>query len=76
MTFSRTRGALVALLATGMLAAGCGGGNPLSKSGGQGQSKAPSGTVVVGSTDFPEQLLLADMYARTSGHTASRCRRS
>ncbi|MGH3436359.1 MAG: ABC transporter substrate-binding protein [Sciscionella sp.] len=40
---------------------GGGGGNPLSKS--SGASHAPSGTVVVGSTNFPEQLLLANMYA-------------
>lgn len=57
-------GAITALLAVTMLAAGCsgGGGNPLSSTGG-GSSKAPSGTVVVGSTNFPEQLLLANMYA-------------
>jgi osmoprotectant transport system substrate-binding protein len=56
-------GLLGAALATVMALAACGsssGGSPLGNSGG---SKAPSDTIVVGSANFPENVLLADIYA-------------
>jgi osmoprotectant transport system substrate-binding protein len=61
----RTRAALLgAALATVLAAAtACGsssGGSPLSSSGG---SKAPTDTIVVGSANFPENVLLAEIYA-------------
>jgi osmoprotectant transport system substrate-binding protein len=64
----RTRILLATALA-GMLAlAGCGGGgNPLastSSSGGVPSSSAPAGTIVVGSANFPENQLLAEIYAQ------------
>ncbi|MFL6098838.1 MAG: ABC transporter substrate-binding protein [Actinomycetales bacterium] len=60
----RTRaGLLGAALATVMALAACGGssgGSPLGSAGG---SKAPTDTIVVGSANFPENVLLADIYA-------------
>jgi osmoprotectant transport system substrate-binding protein len=60
----RTRAALLgAALATMLGVAACGsssGGSPLSSGGG---SKAPSNTIVVGSANFPENVLLAEIYA-------------
>jgi osmoprotectant transport system substrate-binding protein len=61
----RTRAALLgAALATVLVAAtACGsssGGSPLSSAGG---SKAPTDTIVVGSANFPENVLLAEIYA-------------
>lgn len=78
--FKRRWRALVApLLAAGLLASACAGGDALEQGNGQGNgqgnaqgngqgngqggSPAPKGTVVIGSTNFPEQLLLANMYA-------------
>lgn len=61
--FKPRRGALVsALLAAALSATACAGGDPLQQSQGD-SSQAPKGTVVIGSTNFPEQLLLANMYA-------------
>ena len=61
---NRTKAGLVgATLATVLALAACGGssgGSPLGSSGG---SKAPSDTIVVGSANFPENVLLADIYA-------------
>jgi osmoprotectant transport system substrate-binding protein len=61
---NRTKAGLVgAALATVLALAACGsssGGSPLS--GGAG-SKAPSDTITVGSANFPENALLADIYA-------------
>ena len=61
---NRTRAGLVgAALATALALAACGGssgGSPLSNSGG---SKAPTDTIIVGSANFPESALLADIYA-------------
>lgn len=61
---ARPLGGLVASLTVAALViAGCGGGgNPLQQSGG-GSSQAPGGAVVIGSTNFTEQLILANMYA-------------
>jgi osmoprotectant transport system substrate-binding protein len=60
----RTRAALLgAALATMLAVAACGsssGGSPLSSGGG---SKAPTDTIVVGSANFPENVLLAEIYA-------------
>jgi osmoprotectant transport system substrate-binding protein len=60
----RTRAALLGAALTAVLAvAACGsssGGSPLSSSGG---SKAPTDTIVVGSANFPENVLLAEIYA-------------
>jgi osmoprotectant transport system substrate-binding protein len=60
----RTRaGLLGAAVATVMALAACGsssGGSPL---GGTGGSKAPSDTITVGSANFPENVILADIYA-------------
>jgi osmoprotectant transport system substrate-binding protein len=60
----RTRAALLgAALASLLAVAACGsssGGSPLSSGGG---SKAPSDSIVVGSANFPENVLLADIYA-------------
>lgn len=56
-----TRVAAVALAAAGLLLAGCGG----SGDGGEdplAQGSASSATVVVGSNNFPESVLLADIY--------------
>ena len=61
---NRTKAGLVgAALATVLALAACGGssgGSPLGSSGG---SKAPSDTIIVGSANFPENALLADIYA-------------
>jgi osmoprotectant transport system substrate-binding protein len=46
--------------ATMLLTAGCAGGNPTSTDTG---GKAPANTIVVGSANFPENELLADIYA-------------
>jgi osmoprotectant transport system substrate-binding protein len=58
---------LAAVFAVGALAlvAGCGaGGDPLAQpSGGGESSKAPSDTIVVGSANFPENVVLAEIYA-------------
>jgi osmoprotectant transport system substrate-binding protein len=57
-------GLLGAAVATVMALAACGsssGGSPLG--GGAGGSKAPTDTIVVGSANFPENVLLADIYA-------------
>ena len=60
----RTRAALLGAALVSVLAvAACGsssGGSPLSSAGG---SKAPSDSIVVGSANFPENVLLADIYA-------------
>ena len=60
----RTRAALLgAALASVLAVAACGsssGGSPLSSTGG---SKAPSDSIVVGSANFPENVVLADIYA-------------
>jgi osmoprotectant transport system substrate-binding protein len=60
----RTRAALLGAALVGTLAlAACGGssgGSPLSSTGG---TKAPSNTIVVGSANFPENVVLADIYA-------------
>lgn len=57
---NRTKSALVAVaLVLGLSAAGCGG-NPTSTDTGSG---APSDTIVVGSANFPENELLANIYA-------------
>jgi osmoprotectant transport system substrate-binding protein len=60
----RTRAGLLGAALTAVLAvAACGsssGGSPLSSSGG---SKAPTDTIVVGSANFPENVLLAEIYA-------------
>jgi osmoprotectant transport system substrate-binding protein len=56
-------GLLGAALATVLALAACGGssgGSPLGNAGG---SKAPTDTIVVGSANFPENVLLADIYA-------------
>jgi osmoprotectant transport system substrate-binding protein len=62
---NRTKAGLVgAALATVLALAACGGssgGSPLGSSGGG--SKAPSDTIIVGSANFPENALLADIYA-------------
>ncbi|MDP9220645.1 MAG: ABC transporter substrate-binding protein [Actinomycetota bacterium] len=61
---NRTKAGLVgAALATTLALAACGGssgGSPLDNSGG---SKAPTDTIIVGSANFPESALLADIYA-------------
>jgi osmoprotectant transport system substrate-binding protein len=61
---NRTKAGLVgAALATVLALAACGsssGGSPLGSTGG---SKAPSDTITVGSANFPENALLADIYA-------------
>jgi osmoprotectant transport system substrate-binding protein len=61
---NRTKAGLVgAAVATVLALAACGGssgGSPLGSSGG---SKAPSDTIIVGSANFPENALLADIYA-------------
>jgi osmoprotectant transport system substrate-binding protein len=60
----RTRAALLGAALTAVLAVtACGsssGGSPLSSGGG---SKAPTDTIVVGSANFPENVLLAEIYA-------------
>ena len=64
MTHSKTILTAVSALALAGLAA-CGsssGGSPLDQPSGAG-SKAPSGTIVVGSANFPESELLMDIYA-------------
>jgi osmoprotectant transport system substrate-binding protein len=64
MTHSKTILTAVSALALAGLAA-CGsssGGSPLDQPTGAG-SKAPSGTIVVGSANFPESELLMDIYA-------------
>jgi osmoprotectant transport system substrate-binding protein len=53
-------GAAVGLL----LLSACGGGDPLAPSGG-GQAPAPSETIRITSADFPENRLLAEIYAQT-----------
>jgi osmoprotectant transport system substrate-binding protein len=58
-----TAGLFGAAVATVLALAACGGssgGSPLGNAGG---SKAPSDTIVVGSANFPENVLLADIYA-------------
>jgi osmoprotectant transport system substrate-binding protein len=50
--------ALVGVVA--LTAAACGGGNPTSPNTG---GKAPAGTIVVGSANFPESALIAEIYA-------------
>jgi osmoprotectant transport system substrate-binding protein len=61
---NRTKAGLVgAALATVLALAACGsssGGSPLGSTGG---SKAPSDSITVGSANFPENALLADIYA-------------
>jgi osmoprotectant transport system substrate-binding protein len=60
----RTKAGLVgAALATVMALAACGGSSGGSPLGGSGGSKAPTDTIVVGSANFPENVLLADIYA-------------
>lgn len=61
MSRIRTAGFVASLLAAALLASACAGGDPLEQGGGD--SQAPKGTVVIGSTDFTEQLILAEMYA-------------
>jgi osmoprotectant transport system substrate-binding protein len=56
-------GLLGAGLATVMALAACGGSSGGSPLGGAGGSKAPTDTIVVGSANFPENVLLADIYA-------------
>ena len=51
----------VAVSATLFAAAGCGGGDPLAASGSEGSGDPD--TVTVGSADFPESALLAEIYA-------------
>ncbi len=59
---NRTRTVLAAFGAVvALLTAGCGGGNPTSPDTG---GKAPSDTIVVGSANFPENVLLAEIYAQ------------
>jgi osmoprotectant transport system substrate-binding protein len=57
---NRTISALVPTLAAALLLTACGGGgSPLETDGGE----APAETVVVGSANFPENVLLAEIYA-------------
>jgi osmoprotectant transport system substrate-binding protein len=56
-------GLLGAALATVMALAACGGSSGGSPLGGSAGSKAPTDTIVVGSANFPENVLLADIYA-------------
>jgi osmoprotectant transport system substrate-binding protein len=58
---NRTKSALVWLsLVLGLFAAGCSSSDPTQPSTG---GAAPSGTLVVGSANFPENVLLAEIYA-------------
>lgn len=58
---NRTRSALLGVtLALAVVTAGCGGGDPTNAGSG---NPAPSDTIVVGSANFPENELLADIYA-------------
>lgn len=59
------RGGLTAcLLAATMLATACAGGDALQEGGGGQDGSSAQGTVVIGSTNFYEQLILAHMYAQ------------
>src|SRR5690242_14167139 len=61
---NRTKAGLVgAALATVLALAACGGSSGGSPLGGTAGSKAPADTVTVGSANFPENVLLADIYA-------------
>ncbi|MGI8949041.1 MAG: ABC transporter substrate-binding protein [Ornithinimicrobium sp.] len=60
--------ALTAALLTGLTLSACGGSDPLDDSGGGGEDAGSSGdsgsgTVTVGSANFPENVLLAEIYA-------------
>jgi len=59
----RTKMTLGAVVATVALAvSACGGSNPASTSGGEKTSKAPTDTIVVGSANFQESVVLAHIY--------------
>ncbi|MGH3947532.1 MAG: ABC transporter substrate-binding protein [Pseudonocardiaceae bacterium] len=68
---SRVRASLMAALAAGaMVLAACGGGDPLQPADDSGNGQDSTGTIVVGSADFTENVLLAEIYAgalRSSG---------
>jgi len=60
--------ALAAALLTGLTLSACGGGDPLDESsggdggGGGGEDSSGGGAITVGSANFPENVLLAEMY--------------
>ena len=59
----RTKMTLGAVVATVALAvSACGGSNPTTTSGGDKTSKAPTDTIVVGSANFQESVILAHIY--------------
>jgi osmoprotectant transport system substrate-binding protein len=64
-TFPAARSALALVSAALVLTACGGGGNPLNNGSGQSSgAAAPSGTVVVGSANFTENQILAEIYAQ------------
>jgi osmoprotectant transport system substrate-binding protein len=54
----------VTLLAGALLLSACGGGGDPLAPGGGGQAPAPTDTIRIGSADFPENRLLAEIYAQ------------
>ena len=56
-----TLGVVVAAVALAVTA--CGGSNPTATTGGGSKSTAPADTIVVGSANFQESVILADIYA-------------
>lgn len=72
-SFSRTLVAAASVLAV-FGAAACGSGDPLSEDGGDGGGDGGGGELVIGSADFAENELLAEIYAealRTTGASVS-----
>lgn len=55
--------ALGAALATGLVLTACGGGSDPLSSGGSGATADPSAPIKIGSANFPENVLLAEIYA-------------
>ncbi|WP_159943034.1 MULTISPECIES: ABC transporter substrate-binding protein [unclassified Nocardiopsis] len=60
----RTRLALIGLPLTAVLLTACGGSDPYEEEEGGGGDGASAGSVVIGSADFPESTLLAEIYGR------------
>lgn len=60
----RKRLALMGLPLSVLMVSACGASDPFEDDGGDGAEEAETGTVVVGSADFPESSLLAELYGR------------
>lgn len=60
---TRNVGFLGALLAVALVSSACGGSDPFQEKSGGGGGGSSNGTVIIGSTNFYEQLILANMYA-------------